>query len=98
MLCNKKSVNFYNQPIYEVKSESSDSSSGRENKEGHEAETKEGRKAEVEEERKTEAEEECEAEAKKGCEAESKKGREEEVCEYEEIRKNIAYSIPAAQI
>ncbi|RHZ89255.1 hypothetical protein Glove_16g212 [Diversispora epigaea] len=60
----------------EVKSESSDSSSGRGNKEGREAEAEEGRKAEAEEGRKAEAEE--------GREAEVEEGREEEAREYEE--------------
>ncbi|RHZ82281.1 hypothetical protein Glove_110g25 [Diversispora epigaea] len=62
----------------EVKSESSDSSSGRGNKEGREAEVEEGRKAEAEEGRKAEAEE--------GREAEVEEGREEEAREYEEMR------------
>ncbi|RHZ86323.1 hypothetical protein Glove_52g71 [Diversispora epigaea] len=69
----------------EVKSESSDSSSGRGNKEGREAEAEEGHKAEAEEGRKAEAEE--------GREAEAEEGREKEAHEYEEYVDSKEYSI-----
>ncbi|RHZ47674.1 hypothetical protein Glove_574g9 [Diversispora epigaea] len=79
-------IQFQKDFSYEVKSESSDFSSGCGNKEGREAEAEEGRKAEAGEWHKAEAEEGCKTEAEEGHEAEAEEGYEEEVREYEEVR------------